>query len=96
MSLTGAFLRDDEKSWVSSNLFFMCINRLDLNDKVYHIPPGVVVNNEDASYYVSCVIAELNKLTNVPEEQKQDYEYVKYVSTVLNSWVGSGHGIKII
>lgn len=96
MSLQGAFLRDDERSWAGSNLFFMCINRLDLNDKIYHIPPGVLVSNEDLTYYVDHLIAQLKDTNRTTQEEIEAYNYVAKVATLLKEWAKGGHGVKVV
>jgi hypothetical protein len=93
---TGAFLRSDERRWVSSNLFFMCINRLDLNDKIYHIPAGVTVSNEELTYYVDHLIDQLGAVKKETPEEYEAYNYVMMVANMLKSWVKGGYGAKVV
>ena len=96
MSLTGVFLRDDEKGCVSSNLFFMCINRLDLNDKIYHIPSRVKVSHEELTYYVDHLLDKLKSVSRNTPEEAEAFNYVTMVANVLKSWADGGHGVTVV
>lgn len=96
MKTSGAFLRDDGQSWVSSRLLFMCINRLDLNDKIYHIPAGVEVTNEDLTYYVDHLIDQLSTVKVNSSSEYEAHQYVSMVAKVLKSWAKNGYGAKVV
>lgn len=92
----GAFLRSDEMSWVSSSLFFMSINKLSINDKIFHIPVGVKLNNEELKYYINYLYDELAGLETSTNEEKEARDYVRKVASILRTWADAGYNVKMV
>jgi len=92
----SGFLRSDSKSWVSSNLFFLCLNRLSISDTVYYLESGTVLENYALARYVETLYDELMAVDlNTPSE-KEAHEYSRKVSAVLKSWAKNGHSLKVV
>lgn len=92
----GSFLREDEKCWVSSSLFFHCVSKLSLQDDVYYLPAGSTISPTELRFYVSALESQV-KLVKVPynEEAHQALEYVKKVCTILKTWADSGFAVHL-
>lgn len=89
-------MRDDGERWVSSKLFFMCVNKLDLNDSVYHIPAGVFMSNEELTYYVDHLQDKLKSSTVTTQEEYEAAEYVSTICSVLKAWARGGHSVTVV
>lgn len=89
------FLRSDSKSWVSSSLFFMSINKLKLKDTIYHLPTGHTFSNEQLAYYVDALCDELLSV-DVPTEDKEAYDYVRKITGILRRWAKEGYSLKVV
>lgn len=93
---TGSFLRDDSKSWVSSNLFFMSLNKLKINDKIYHMPIGYEASNAELRYYCQHLYDHLMGLDTESRAEKDAHEYCRKIAAILKSWADAGHSLKVV
>lgn len=91
-SLNGAFLRSDGKGYVSSTIFFGCINKLSLAEHVYYLPKGMSLACSDLAGYVEALEVNLKDVRVKTHEQLDAYNYVELVMQVLRSWVEGGYG----
>lgn len=100
-------MRSDTQCWVSSSLFFMCIEKLGINDRIYYIPTGLECNNLELAYYVEHLFEELEMLEREslkdPNsirfwnlERKEARSYVIKVGFILKAWAREGYGIKVV
>jgi hypothetical protein len=96
----GSFLRSDTKCWISSSLFFMCIEKLGLNEKIYYIPSGIECTNEELVFYVDHLFDELGHLemrkNYWTEAEKDARNYVTKIGFALRNWSKEGFGVKLI
>lgn len=92
----GSFLRADEKSWVSSSLFFLSLNKLKINDKIYHMPIGYHATNAELNYYLHHLYDELMAVDLDTQDEKEAFDYCRKVAAILKSWADSGHSIIIV
>lgn len=93
----GSFLRSDTKSWVSSNLFFHCIEKLGLNEKIYYIPTGITCSNEELRYYVEHLFDELGDLElSYDDREKEAKNYIMKIGFILRAWAREGYGLKVV
>lgn len=90
----GSFLRGDERRWISSSLFFHCVERLGLQARIYYIPVGVVVTPTELIYYAAHLRAELDTLPKTCDEQA--YAYAQNVCTLLRRWAQEGHSVLVV
>lgn len=92
----GSFLRSDELAWASSNLFFMSLNKLKINDNIYHMPIGYTASNEELKYYVKHLYNQLMTVDTSTDEEKLAHEYCRKISAILSTWAEEGYSLKVV
>jgi hypothetical protein len=72
----------------------MSINRLKLNDRIYHLPVGDTYPNSFLQLYVDTLCTELLSV-DVSREEREYYDYVRQITVVLKKWAEAGYGLTV-
>lgn len=88
------FLRSDSKCWISSSLFFMSLNRLQLGG-FYHLPVGHEFDNDFLVCYTEALTDALLSM-EIRYNEKEAYDYVRKVTAILRKWAAGGYSLKVV